>query len=928
MPATTTLLERDDEVEAIGLALDAAVAGNGGLLAVEGEAGIGKTSLLDATAGLAVERGMTVLRARGGAHERDFAYGIVRQLFEPPLAGGGREGLLTGAAALAAPVFGTGEKAGVSGDPFGIQHGLFWLASDLADRAPLAVLVDDVQWADLASLRALAYIAHRVAGLPLLLAIGIRVGEPDAHDELIDELRREARRGWLRPRPLGAESVAELVARELGDVPADGVADACLTASAGNPFLVGEMLRAISANGGAPIGGDLADSVAAAGAAQSILLRLVRLGDDALCTARAVAVLEPNADPRPVAALAGLDDAAIAVAVERLVAARLLADATPLTFAHPLVRAAVYGDVPRPRRAAMHGRAARLLGERDAAADTIAGHLLLTEPTGDAWVAAELRVAASSALGRGAPESAARYLRRAIAEPPPPPDRDIATAELGLALLRASDPDGIDVLSDLRTRSRIFASDGQLTTDLAISIAVRGRTVEAAEILAEALDATDDRYGRPGWFVRGVMLLLPVDGHEEIPPRAMPTLDEAVDATTFEGRGVLEGTAFLLACGAGSMRDAEALLERFAADPTAAVADADIGYPPYRAWVAFTIADDAAAAKAMYESVLDATRRRGSLSGVATGLGTRALCRLLDGDLRAAEVDVETALAMMGGRGLVVESYWQGVLVNILIERGALDTAYHSLAKGRLATDPSPGLTGAVLLCARGRLHLASGRFQEARRDFLAAARRLEWLRYPNQELVGWHVGLALTEAALGNQDQAERLAAEVVAAAVAAESPRGIGLALRVEGQIAPDGIEKLRDAATLLAGTNARLQHAHALVDLGAALRRANHRRDARDPLRQGLDIAHRCGATGLEQRARTELAATGARARRTMLAGVESLTPSELRVARLAAEGLTNREIAQQLYVTTKTVETHLRHVFQKLDIDKRTEIAPKL
>jgi DNA-binding NarL/FixJ family response regulator len=340
--------------------------------------------------------------------------------------------------------------------------------------------------------------------------------------------------------------------------------------------------------------------------------------------------------------------------------------------------------------------------------------------------------------------------------------------------------------------------------------------------------------------------------------------------------------------------------------------------------VAFTVADDAATAEGLYEPVLDTTRRRGSMSGVATGLGTRALCRLLDGDLRAAEADVETALAMMGGHGLVVESYWQGTLVNVLIERGVLATAYHALSKGGLANDPGPGLTGALLLCARGRLHLASGRFQEARSDFLAAARRVDWLRFPNQELVGWRVGLARANAALGDQDEAERLAAEAVNAAVAAESPRGIGLALRVEGQIVADGIERLRDAATLLAGTNARLQHAHALVDLGAALRRANHRSDAREPLRQGLDLAHRCGAKALEQRARTELAATGARARRAVLTGVESLTPSELRVARFAADGLTNREIAQQLYVTTKTVETHLRHVFQKLDVDKRTQL----
>ena len=136
------------------------------------------------------------------------------------------------------------------------------------------------------------------------------------------------------------------------------------------------------------------------------------------------------------------------------------------------------------------------------------------------------------------------------------------------------------------------------------------------------------------------------------------------------------------------------------------------------------------------------------------------------------------------------------------------------------------------------------------------------------------------------------------------------------------------LRAAVETLEDTRARLQHARALVELGAALRRANHRKDSREPLREGLEIAHRAGAVPLEERAGTELAAAGARPRSVVRTGVDALTPSELRVARLASEGLTNREIAQSLTVTAKTVETHLRHVYQKLDLSKRTELAVAL
>jgi DNA-binding NarL/FixJ family response regulator len=218
------------------------------------------------------------------------------------------------------------------------------------------------------------------------------------------------------------------------------------------------------------------------------------------------------------------------------------------------------------------------------------------------------------------------------------------------------------------------------------------------------------------------------------------------------------------------------------------------------------------------------------------------------------------------------------------------------------------------------------GRPAEARHDFLAAAERVGFLPYANPEVFGWRTGLALCERALGDPKEARELAAEAVGLARKAGGSRGLGIALRVQGAVVEglEGIELLREAAGLLATTRARLQHAYALADLGAALRRANRRRDAREPLREALDLAHRCGATPLEERARTELAATGARPRKAVISGVESLTPSELRIARLAAEGMTNREIAQALTVTAKTVETHLRHVFQKLDVASRTEL----
>jgi DNA-binding CsgD family transcriptional regulator len=160
--------------------------------------------------------------------------------------------------------------------------------------------------------------------------------------------------------------------------------------------------------------------------------------------------------------------------------------------------------------------------------------------------------------------------------------------------------------------------------------------------------------------------------------------------------------------------------------------------------------------------------------------------------------------------------------------------------------------------------------------------------------------------------------------------SPWALGMALRAAGTVEQGerGIELLQEAIRVLESAGCRVEHVHALLELGALRRRRNQRSEAREHLRVALDLAHRCGAKPLADRVRDELAATGARPRRVLLSGVDSLTASERRVARLAIDGRSNREIAQTLFVTQKTVETHLRHVFSKLDISSRQQLAGKL
>jgi DNA-binding CsgD family transcriptional regulator len=934
MPATTALLEREEELATIEQVLGTAAGGSGGLLMIEGEGGAGKTSLLDAAAGLAGEREMLVLGARGGEYERDFPYGVVRQLFEPVLADEIRRAeLLAGSAALAAPVFEPKAAPQEGGDPFSVQHGLYWLVAGLAAAAPLVLLVDDAQWGDLASLRALTYLGRRLEALPAVLALTVRTGEPGAHVDLLDELRREPCGRLIVPPPLSAQAAAALAASEVGHHPTERFAAACCRATAGNPFLLVELLRALHSEGTRPTdeNAERLTQVAGAGVSRSILTRVARLGEHSTEVARVVAVLEPNAEIRLIAALAGLPAETVAEACGQLVAARLLCDSRPLAYVHPLVRAAVLSDISEPQRAMSHARAARLLSDDGAAVDTVAAHLLLAEPDADDWVVAELRAAAAAALGRGAPDAAVRYLRRALHEPPAKSERLATSRELGVALLWANDPEGIEVLRAVRNATEDVALRAEIATELSISLSVRRRSEEAGALLEESLAEIPDRRSSLGIALRGHTLVQVLWGLERVPEGVLPEAGEPLDNDTVEGRMLLQTASLLYAFGLGSIEKAREMAELAIPDPAVVEADALVGSTPQVAFATMALADRGDLVEGLFERTIDAVRRRGVLPGVAGAHGTRCFCRLDDGELRDAQADAEIAIPLtqqFGFQGTL--SVWLAGALKTLVARGDFAKAEAMLDDVWGEREPGSGSPGAFLLVARGELRLATGRPAEARHDFLAASERVQWLPYANPEVLGWCTGLAFSEAALGNREEARRLAAEAVGLAREAGGLRGVGVALRVQGALAEgvDAIALLREAVDTLAGTRARLQLAHALAELGAALRRANRRKEAREPLREALEIAHRCGAAPLEERARTELAATGARPRRAVLTGVDALTPSELRVARIAAEGMTNREIAQALTVTPKTVETHLRHVYQKLDVGRRTELAAAL
>jgi DNA-binding CsgD family transcriptional regulator len=272
------------------------------------------------------------------------------------------------------------------------------------------------------------------------------------------------------------------------------------------------------------------------------------------------------------------------------------------------------------------------------------------------------------------------------------------------------------------------------------------------------------------------------------------------------------------------------------------------------------------------------------------------------------------------------------LLVDALREREAHVEAEAILGRLGLTQGPvPPPAPFTLLLCARGRLRIAAGELESGLDDLLECGRRNERFEIRNPVFIPWRAPAALAYRAVGDFAAAIRLADQELAAARDWGTPGAIGAAEAVRALLADSAeerIDRLGRAATMLADSPARLEHARALIELGAALRRANRRIDARDPLRQGLELAHRSGATALAGRARAELEATGARPRRIVLSGVESLTPSELRVARMAGDGMANPEIAQALFVTRKTVEKHLGNAYMKLDIGSRKELPVAL
>ena len=348
------------------------------------------------------------------------------------------------------------------------------------------------------------------------------------------------------------------------------------------------------------------------------------------------------------------------------------------------------------------------------------------------------------------------------------------------------------------------------------------------------------------------------------------------------------------------------------------------------AMVSLIADDEMETGLALCDALIGVARPRGWLIALAHGCMFRAMALIRMGEIREAEPDARLAFDYKLPVAPAPAMLWTlSFLVDVLVEADDLAGADAALtAAGQQGASPAGALAAPLLLTSRARLRLAQHRPEDALADARLAAATADELGVCHPVMAGWRVEAVEALLALGEFAEAQRLAGEQAGLAEQLGIPGARGTGLRVLAKTVTEPIPLLEQAVETLAGSPARLEHTRALVALGAALRRANRRADARVPLRQALAQADQGGMLLLAARARSELNAVGARPRRSALSGPGSLTPSEYRVAELAALGHSNRAIAERLYVTQRTVETHLTHAFQKLDIRSRAELGSAL
>jgi DNA-binding CsgD family transcriptional regulator len=902
------LLGREREREVLGRLLKAGRGGDGGVLVMHGEAGVGKTALLEWT----IEEGreFRVLRTVGVEGEMELPFAALQQLCSPIL---DRSARLPDPQRDALSVA-FGLSAGQAPNPFLVGLAALGLLSEASDERPLLCIVDDAQWLDRASARAVAFVARRVPAAKIALVSAAR--------ELGDTLEGLPE---LRVEPLGRRDARTLLESVLPAPLDERVLDRIVFETRGNPLALLELPRGLTptqlAGGfGLPAAVPLSASIE-----ESFRRRLAALPGDAR-RLLLVAAADPVGDTalvRRAAQQLGIPES-VAETVE---AEGLLELGARVVFRHPLVRSAVYQAAGLKERRAVH-RALAEATDPEVDPDRRAWHRAQATSMPDEEIAAELERSAGRAQARGGLAAVAAFLERAAALTPElthraqrllaaaGAKRDAGDLEAALELLAGVEDGVLDELGRARIdllraqialeqrragdAGRLFLSAGRRLEPLAPGLA-RETYLEA---LGGAMASDIDVAGGAAAVAAAA---------RAAPPGTVPSRADNVLLDAFAIR-LTDGYA------AAAPTFAQALELLLATDIASEDGSRWLSVSSGRNsnMVALEMWDDEALHLLAARQV-QVARDTGALGHLPFALSFLARSHMLAGELTAAALVLDEArlIAEATGNSAVVNgpmilAAWRGdeTQASELIEAGSAEAATRRWASNNYA---------------RSVLYNGLGR-HEAARDAASEAFQPDpigygtWLLPELAEAASRTGDRALLESALEWLSERTRVISSGWASGIEARVR-----ALLSEGEVA----ESLyRESIGHLAGTRARIELARTHLLYGEWLRRERRRLDAREQLRTALEGFTSTGAEAFAGRAERELLATGERARKRTVDTLDQLTPQETQIARLAANGHTNREIAAQLFISASTVEYHLRKAFRKLDVKSRTQLEDRL